>query len=153
MKDLYKYYWAFINLGYTVDAFDASPEMVNCSKEVYGLNVWEMRFEEYESSELYDGIWCCASLLHVRMDDLQDAISRLMKSLKNDGVMYISFKYGNTERVKDGRHFTDMDEKSLQGIISRFDNLTIESIWLTDDVRPHRDDKWLNAILKKVGCE
>ena len=34
-------------------------------------------FEELTGESLYDGIWACASLLHVRGEDLPDVMNRL----------------------------------------------------------------------------
>ncbi|WP_328987882.1 class I SAM-dependent methyltransferase [Thiorhodovibrio winogradskyi] len=63
--------------------------------------------------ECFDGIWACASLLHVPLDQLADALARLSRALKKDGVLYASFKYGRGEREHNGRRFTDLNESGL----------------------------------------
>lgn len=75
--------------------------------------------------------------------------NQLAKSLKAGGVWYFSFKYGNEERVKDGRTFTDMNEESISILLSQLPTLVEESVWLTLDARPDRDEKWLNVIVRK----
>jgi 2-polyprenyl-3-methyl-5-hydroxy-6-metoxy-1,4-benzoquinol methylase len=61
---------AFLRLGYQVEAIDASPEMVKTAKEITGLNVLLRSFDEIEDVKKYDGIWACASLLHVPSKEL-----------------------------------------------------------------------------------
>ena len=140
---------AFMDMGYDVEAIDASVEMVNLASEYSGIKVQHKYFDEVDNVEYYDGIWCCASLLHVKRKDLPNVIKILSKALKDHGVLYLSFKYGYSEREKDGRHFTDMTEDLLESLLSDFTDLKIQERWLTDDARPNRDDKWLNTILRK----
>jgi 2-polyprenyl-3-methyl-5-hydroxy-6-metoxy-1,4-benzoquinol methylase len=141
---------AFLKMGYQVDAFDASFEMVKLVAERTGLDVQQKRFEEIESVNHYDGIWCCASLLHVPFLDLPKTMLKLAKALKPGGIWYVSFKHGKKEREKDGRHFTDLNKQSLKQLVSQIKNVNIFKMWITDDARPKRSDKWLNAILKKT---
>ena len=62
----------------------------------------------------------------------------------------VSFKYGDQEREEKGRHFTDLKEMSLTNLVSTLDNIEILNMWITNDVRPNRSDRWLNAILRKI---
>ena len=57
---------------------------------------------------VYDGIWACASLLHVPHELLPKVIARLIVALVDGGVLYASFKYGEEEREAGGRYFTDL---------------------------------------------
>ena len=141
---------AFLKMGYQVDAFDASFEMVKLVAKQTGLDVQQKRFEEIESVNHYDGIWCCASLLHVPLLDLPKIMLKLARSLKPCGIWYVSFKHGKKEREKDGRHFTDLNKQSLKQLVSQVKNVNILKMWITEDARPKRSDKWLNAILKKT---
>ena len=61
---------AFLKAGYEVDAFDGSAQMCRIASERTGISVRQLRFEEVEGEEMYDGIWACASLLHVHAKDL-----------------------------------------------------------------------------------
>jgi len=51
---------------YTVTAFDASEELVKMAREHSGVDVQCRGFEDLDEVEVYDGIWACASLLHLR---------------------------------------------------------------------------------------
>lgn len=140
---------AFARMGYTVDAFDASPEMVAMASEHARLAVRQMRFDEVDAVSRYDGIWCCASLLHVPSVELPDAMQRLARALKPGGIWYVSFKYGEGERAKEGRHFTDLTEPALTALVAPLDGIHIKTMWKTEDKRPDRDETWLNALLLK----
>jgi len=139
----------FSEIGYRVDAFDASEEMVRLARQYTNLPVAHMMFNEVNGHDKYDGIWCCASLLHVPHKDLHSVMNLLTGALKPGGIGYVSFKYGSGERVKDGRHFTDLNEKSLKVLISSLKEINIIRQWVTEDKRPERNELWLNAILKK----
>ncbi|PSV56459.1 bifunctional 2-polyprenyl-6-hydroxyphenol methylase/3-demethylubiquinol 3-O-methyltransferase UbiG [Photobacterium sp. GB-3] len=141
---------AFLSMGFDVEAIDASEEMVRHATAYTGINVKQQTFQDIYASNSYDAIWACASLLHVPQEQLLVVFSRLEKALKAGGVWYFSFKYGNEERVKDGRTFTDMNEESIRVLLSQFPTLMEESVWLTLDARPDRDEKWLNVIVRKV---
>ncbi len=140
---------AFIDMGYAVDAFDASSELVYRASEYTGLEVNHGLFNDVDKAEEYDAIWCCASLLHVPEIELPETLSKLANALKTSGVWYVSFKYGDSQREKDGRSFTDINEQRLAELVSSLSNIDVSSTWTTEDNRPDRNEKWLNAILVK----
>lgn len=55
----------FLSRGYVVEATDGSEELCNIASEYTGIPVKRMLFHELNSVEEYDGIWACASILHV----------------------------------------------------------------------------------------
>lgn len=140
---------AFQEMGYLVEAFDASPAMVELAREHTGLPVKVMSFADVDRKEEFDGIWCCASLLHVPAVELPGVMRRLADALKPGGVWYVSFKYGDGEREVDGRRFTDMDEVGLQKLLKAVVDIEVIELWLTQDKRPMRYEFWLNGILLK----
>ncbi len=140
----------FLKKGYRVEAVDISPEMAVRAEALTGIPVDRKSFEAVDKIDYYDGIWCCASLLHVPFSGLPAALSALARALKPGGVLYASFKYGRGERVKNGRHFTDLDEKTLQRLADGINRLELRAVWCTPDVRPGRSDKWLNALLRRA---
>ena len=101
---------AFIRRGFKVVSIDASCEMVAAASRLTGQPALPMRFDEIAFDSEFDGIWACASLLHVPRHDLPPTLERLTRALKTSGVFYLSFKYGSRERMEGGRFFTDMNE-------------------------------------------
>ncbi|OPH51499.1 class I SAM-dependent methyltransferase [Vibrio campbellii] len=140
---------AFLDMGYSVEAIDASLAMVNHATSYTGIQVIKKTFQEMGEKEKYDAIWACASLLHVPKDELFDVFTKLTTALKTGGIWYLSFKYGSEERQKDGRSFTDMNEESIQLLLSKLGGLVNLKTWLTEDARPDRKEKWLNVIVQK----
>lgn len=141
---------AFKAMGYDVEAFDASAEMVALAAGHAGIPVRLLTFSALDDAERYDGIWCCASLLHVSSRELPETMQKLADALKPGGVWYVSFKYGEGEREKDGRHFTDLNEQTLEQLVSPLSGIHIHTTWRTEDKRPGRDEIWLNALLRKA---
>lgn len=141
---------AFKKLGYDVDAFDASHELAKRATEFSGISVEVLSFAEFDRPPTYDGIWACASLLHLPASELPAALERLWNSLKEGGVIYTSFKLGQSERVKDGRHFTDIDDIRLRALFDTLSNVAHIETWITDDQRSDHSEQWLNALIQKA---
>lgn len=143
---------AFHEMGYLVDAFDASSAMVELARQHTGLPVQLMTFSEIDGKAQFDGIWCCSSLLHVPSSELSTVMQKLADALKPGGVWYVSFKYGKGERVQGERRFTDLDEEGLRELLKAIPRMEIASLWATQDNRPDRDETWLNGILRKSAA-
>lgn len=140
---------AFKNKGYQVDAMDYSEALVKKATELTGIPVRQQSFYELEDVEIYDGIWACASLLHCERERLPEVIGRMLRSLKPSGVIYMSFKYGDSDREKDGRYFTDLNEQQAESILQQVVPHTLLKLWLTVDQRPDLQEKWLNLLIQK----
>ena len=141
---------AFKQHGFSVVAFDASREMCRMASELLGEEVWQMRFDEIAFDEEFDGIWACASLLHVSLDELPKTISKLYKALKDKGFMYASFKYGEGTTQRGERTFSDFTENSVKKMMEEAGFKIIEC-GITSDIRPGRaEEKWVNVIVGKA---
>ncbi|NCA72205.1 MAG: class I SAM-dependent methyltransferase [Sphingobacteriia bacterium] len=141
---------AFRSLGFAVTAFEASPKLALLASEHCGLPVEVLRFQEIEWEGRFDGIWACASLLHVPMAELPEVLGRLGRALKPGGVLYVSFKYGSGEREHGGRRFTDLDEAGLAALIEAVPALAVIETWVTGDRREGREgERWLNALVAR----
>lgn len=138
----------FKDQGYAVEAFDASPAMVKATEEFADVSTRLMTFEDFSWDCKVDGIWACASLLHIRPERLTDALSRLLVALKPHGVIYCSFKYGSKQRTVNGRYFNDLQETLLSDAVDTV-YASVASTWTTGDVRLDRPGElWLNALIK-----
>ena len=141
----------FLQKGYQVEACDGSEEMVKAATRNAGIPVKRMLFSELDEKDRYDGIFACASILHVPSKELPDIITRMKKAVKAGGILYVSFKYGTFEGIRNGRYFTDQTEESLQAILDEVGGLEIIRTGITSDARPGREDeKWLNVLLRKT---
>ncbi len=139
----------FKQQGFSVSAFDASEELAALASEFLQQSVEVNTFQQLDRVNLYDGIWCCASLLHVPKDELPAVFINLQNALKPNGVLYVSFKYGTTERIDHGREFTDLNESALSDLIYACPKLSLIKHWQSPDQRPGREHEiWLNALIK-----
>ena len=140
----------FMEQGYPVDAVDGSEELCKAATEYTGIEVKQMLFQDLDVADKYDGIWACASILHLSKAEIPDVITKMVRSLKSNGVIYTSFKYGNFEGERNERYFTDFTERSFREYITEISNIAVEESWISRDVRPDRDEeKWLNLILRR----
>lgn len=140
----------FLAKDFNVDAIDGSIELCKIASEYTNIKVNHMYFDELSIVNKYNGIWACSSILHLSLDDLVDVFKRMSKALKDEGIIYTSFKYGDFSGERNGRFFTDMTEDSFAKLIANVENLKVEEQWITADVRPQRgNEKWLNLILRK----
>jgi len=143
---------AFVEQGFQVEAFDASPELAELASQHSGLPVKVMRFQDLDAVACYDGIWCCASLLHVPLKELPEVLRRLAQALKAGGVLYASFKYGQGERQDNGRVFTDMREGEIAEVLrgNGVNELRVMQEWMSEDQRRERSDRWVNVLVGKM---
>ena len=140
----------FLEQGFKVTATDGSEELCKMASEYTGIPVKQMLFMELDEVAVYDGVWACSSILHCSYEDLVAVMQKINKALKNNGVLYTSFKYGMFSGERNGRFFTDMTEESFKELLAKCPELEIEDLTITTDVRPGRgEERWLNLILRK----
>lgn len=141
---------AFMDSGYKVTAMDGSPELCKVAEKFIGQEVICSTFQNYDPSETFDGIWACATLLHLDYNDIVNVMNKLAKKLKDGGCFYASFKYGDFSGVRNGRFFQNMTTDEFNNLLEKMPNYEIVSSKITSDVRPGREEeKWLNVFLKK----
>jgi SAM-dependent methyltransferase len=82
----------FARRGYEVVAFDGSAEIARLASERTGLKVLHLTFDRIDWREEFDGVWACASLLHLPSPQLQIALDRMIGGLRRGGVFYVQSK-------------------------------------------------------------
>ncbi len=144
----------FFHRGFCVDAVDGSEALCRLAKKHTGINVRRILFSELDAWEAYDGIWACASILHLPSAELKAVIWKMVRALKQGGWLYTSFKYGEFEGLRSERYFKDFTEQAALVFFEEVEGLAIREMWLTGDVRPGRgDEKWLNLMLEKMNAD
>ena len=142
----------FANQGFEVVAIDGSKSLIELAQQTDTRIDWQcLRFDEIAKQSWqnqFTGIWACASLLHMPFDDLTKLLNDLIRCLKSDGILYASFKYGDSEREKDGRFFCDINEQRWQLIGEQLDSAKALKLWQTVDNRMDKRDIWWNVLLK-----
>lgn len=139
----------FRHQGYQVTAIDVCEDFVRHTQSYAGVKTYCMSFQQLNFEAEFDGIWASASLLHLTPTELPDAVDKLGKALKSGGVLYASFKYGEFSGLRNGRWFTDLDEKGLSQVLSNIPSLSLIKTWKSKDARPERaHERWLNCLLE-----
>ena len=142
---------AFLETGYRVEAVDGSEKICAAASEYTGIPVRKMLLQELAERERYDGIWASASLLHLTKGELPEVLGRIERAMKPGGVMYASFKYGEFEGLRDGRHYTDFTEETLKAFWEKEEvTMEIMDLWVTEDALPERrTQKWVNVLARR----
>ena len=146
----------FAEQGYEVTAIDASAELIQWAQKHHmssriswvHLDFSSIKNQAWENK--FTGIWACASLLHVPFLELSFIIKSLLYTLTDDGGMYLSFKYGEGERVDEERFFCDMNESSWKAIVAKIPQVIEYKIWLSADKRSGIENNWFNINIKKT---
>jgi ubiquinone/menaquinone biosynthesis C-methylase UbiE len=137
----------FKNNGHFVTAIDNVEEFVLNAKKLGIDNVYNMDIRNINFHNEFDAIWASASLLHIPTYDLMHVLNKLYIALKNEGILYMSFKYGDFEGRKDDRFYNDLNETKLKNILSVTEFKVLESYKTIDNLG--RENTWFNIILKK----
>ena len=141
----------FLEHGYQVEAIDGSEKLCKVASAYTGITVKKQLFTELSEVQKFDAVWACSSILHASSAELVIIMKKIWTALKDNGIFYTSFKYGNFKGERNGRYFTDMTEESLSYLLTKVTGFNIEEQWITADVRPGREEeKWLNVIMKKI---
>lgn len=143
---------AFLRSGYRVLPVDGSPAMLEATRRLTGLPGQRLRFDELNFEEEFDGIWACASLLHVPLGQLEQVLSRVWRALKAARPLYVSFKKGSGERQCGPRHFTDLELPDLEARLRNLPGVGEVELWESSDVRPGRaGERWSNGLAVRQG--
>ena len=140
--------------GFYVTAIDGSDEMCKLADVNTDKEVLQMTYDEMEFDDVFDGIWACASLIHLTEDEMRKVMKKLVQALKENGVLYFSVHRGDRDGIYHGRYFHDYNRRELQCLMEEYPELEVVDIWTTQDVRSEKSDKlWLNVLARKTGKE
>ena len=144
---------AFMERGYFVTAIDSSAKMAQLATAFTDQRCEVLSFQEMEFQKNFDGIWACASLLHVPKHEMDKVMHRFIQALNPGGIFYLSLKEGEGENIaEDGRFFNYYTADSSRKLLSSFPMLCEIAFWKTEEIRSRQHRSlWLNFLLKKLG--
>ena len=139
----------FSQAGYAITALDDSTELINRVRSHVDCEVQHSSFYDFNEKNIYDGIWCCASLLHCAENKLEDVLHSLILGLKPLGILYMSYKVGEGIRYDEDRFFLDMNECKMSLLIGNLQECYLLQQWITVDKKPNSNEEWLNVLIQK----
>ena len=120
---------AFKSRGYRVTGIDASPAMVELARRS-GIDAHVMTFQQMTFHEEFDGIWASASVLHVPRAELPEVLHRFARALKPEGILYVSLKEGQSERIaEDGRFFSYYTLNEFSDLLTSTGLFKVRKAW------------------------
>ena len=141
----------FIENGYKVNAIDGSIEMCKLASKYINQKVKCMKFDELDEENIYDAIWACSSILHVEKEKLPEILTKMVKALKTNGIIFTAFKKGEGYEIKEGKYYNFLTKEELEKVLSNINqNVKIIDYFetLSSTKRPEKVI-WSNYILQK----
>ena len=137
----------FLEHSYKVTAVDGSKEFCKMASKFLNMPVRELNFLDMDYSNEFDGVFACASLLHLETKDLINVLELIHKSLKNNGILYCSFKLGNNIRIDEkNRLYNDMTVEKLNTILNKL-NVKYNLLKTLESNQYKLPTKFINFIL------
>lgn len=145
---------AFRDAGFAAEGIEPAAALAEIAREFSGCLVRVARIEEFDVKDArfkFDGVWACASLLHLRRVDLPRALTRIRHALRESGVLFVSMQQGLGERfAPDGRFYCLYLEEDLLWTI-RDAGFVVLDIWESGDALPNRSSiRWINVLARAV---
>lgn len=142
----------FRKKGYRVTALEPSMNLCQEIRNVFPGEIVCCDIQNYRPATRFDGIWACASLLHLTEDDLLRFFEHLDLYLNDGGILYFSGKNGiSTGEAEDGRYFLEFNEQLVEKILAVNKRLVPERLWYTEDVSGRNGFRWLNGVMRVSG--
>lgn len=139
----------FKKQGYQVTALEPSKNLCREIRKVFPGEIVCSDIQNYRSTERYDGIWACASLIHLQEEEVLCFFEKIDQYLNDNGMVYVSGKNGiQTGEAEDGRYFLEFTEQLVEKILKVNEQLELERLWYTEDVNGRRGFRWLNVVLR-----
>ena len=137
----------FLDKGYHVTSIDGSKEMCKVAESLLNREVEQINFLDINYKNEFDGVFACASLLHLSNEDLLIVLKKISTALKQNGILYTCFKYGESTRIDNGRFYNDMTEEKFIDLCKNIEELKILRTWVTEQYKS--DTKFINFTIRK----
>lgn len=150
----------FASLGFIVTGVDLSQGLLSYAKAHAHPNttfqIMDLRAINLNTS--FDGIWACASLLHLKRDECVTVLRNFQHMLMPGGVLFLLMKEGTGEQLVtsgtiegDTRFFTYYMSDEIRGLLEGVGLKMIDQYaWDQNDrnaERPH--EVWISSFAKK----
>ena len=140
---------AFSDMGHEATGLDGAKELLKLAEERLEIKTVAADMSEYIAASPYDGIWCCASLIHLNDEEKARFFRNLDRNLKPGGVLFLSVKEGiETGRDSDGVYTSNCTGAELEKHLEDA-GCEILDEKVTADAMGRSGVKWLNVLARK----
>ena len=141
----------FQKKGYQVTALEPSKNLCREIRKVFSGKIVCSDIQSYQPEQRFDGIWACASFLHLQEKEVLSFFEKINLCLNDNGIIYLSGKNGiPTGEAADGRFFLEFTERLIDKILVVNERSKLDQLWYTEDVSRRKNFRWMNIILRKV---
>lgn len=150
----------FTDKGFSVTGVDLSEKLLAIAKKRASKAIFlqqDLRSLQLERNS-FDGIWVCASILHLQYKDVPSVLNKFYEILKPNGIVFISVKVGNGERIAieptipmKGRFYAYYSKQRLQKLVEQAGFRIIDMYIWPDKERYHIDSstRWISCFARK----
>jgi SAM-dependent methyltransferase len=142
----------FHALGHYVTAMDGSSAMCGLARQrlPMGVEIIHATYADMNWKSEFDGVWACASLVHLNPFEMLDVLHHIFSALRKDGVFYASLKMGVGKKKVEEREFWHWTEKDIHPLLVKA-GFTPYRHWVTMDARKEKPQLWLNVLARKFS--
>ena len=139
---------AFCDLGFKASGIDASDELAAMAADRLGIDVTVGDMSSWIADEPYDGMWCCAVLMHLTDEERDSFLGNLRHNLKPGGVVFFSVKEGiETGEDDKGRYMRNYTEAEITDCLRKAGCRIIQISRSTDKLG-REEFGWLNVLCR-----
>lgn len=141
----------FQKKGYQVTALEPSKNLCREIRKVFPGKIVCSDIQSYQPEQRFDGIWACASLLHLQEKEVLYFFEKINLYLNENGIFYLSGKNGiTTGEAADGRYFLEFTEALAEKILAANERIRLNELWYSEDVSGRKGFRWMNVVLKML---
>lgn len=134
----------FSQQKYEVRSVDNSEHAKQFASEKYNIEVNLIDIEQ-EINGVYDGIWSCASLVHMNQHQILKVLGQLKNNLNPGGLIYISLKYGDDTFTSNNQIYYLYNETIIEQILKLgYKQIDIN---ITNSENPM--NSWIEFVIEK----
>ncbi len=150
----------FASLGFVVTGIDLSTGLLSYAREHADPNATftEMDLRDITLTGVFDGIWACASLLHLTRDEIVPVLHKFHSLLTTSGTLFLLMKEGMGEKLVtsgtiegDTRFFTYYSGEELKQLLEHAGfTVTQQYTWDQKDRNAERPSEvWISTFATK----
>lgn len=141
----------FKSFGFDCLGVDPSTRLAKIAAEVSCCEVVVGRAQDLSFVDAFDGVWACASLLHLPKEEMLATLIRVREALRSNGVLFLSMQEGHGASIAlDGRFYTRYSAQELRLLVVA-SGLNVIDQWFTADSLQGRESiSWINLLADKA---